>query len=549
MPPKTMNTCTNCKRKITNRDYLKCNVCKCIFDLDCAHTSEKLFDIMKKESKSKWNCNSCKNKKSGNKPNKSVYSSTPKAYVNTNLNKESSVTYVEPDISKSASSNANSGIIQSENNYDIPENKNNKQPRDSLDYITMRKKYPTEGIQNTSLPNIESPNSSSLSEQSWPNRSLPDLSSRQNKEIENLQDEISNLKLKLYAAENEIDNLILEKSNMEKIIASQARKINNLLNVCSSSTINHSSTLSSAKKKKKKDKSNSLDIHKMTTNKDMSTTTKNASIIGKEAEKKHDDIKETRNMYQDEKLDLELGEKCSDPTIYILGGQQCSGMASALCHSRRKTKYGKYKITSTIKPNAPIDKILNTTETVNADKNDVVIINIGENDKNPTKICAELSFFLKLHCKTTLIIIGVQNNAYLNETNLNATLKMYCNVFNNCKFLDLSDIDRNDVNFMYKICYKLNIIIDTMYYDKKYLGYNKLVVKNNNKPLQLPPIKTKICRKGTIPYYFKPEYKKVSLYKSNCSRTRIVQKTITDYFLKPDMMKPTQHTENTFFRK
>lgn len=101
-----------------------------------------------------------------------------------------------------------------------------------------------------SLPNLQSSDTSSLlSEPSSPIKSLPDLSCLQNKEMEYLQDEISKLKLKLYEAENEIDNLLLEKANMEKTIASQNRKINSLMNVCSSGTLDRSLSLSSTKKK------------------------------------------------------------------------------------------------------------------------------------------------------------------------------------------------------------------------------------------------------------------------------------------------------------
>lgn len=567
--------CKKCKRKINNRDYLKCSVCYCTFDLDCVNISEKLFDIMKKENKAKWNCKSCKTNKQ-NKTNKSVCSSTPKTNVSTSMNTLTPVANPKPSTSKAtpgenpepSTSNATSEAnpepctskaastaiplagIEAERNATALQNEHHHQAelqtRDNDEFVTMRKKCPSEGFMNASLPNLDSSTSSLQSESSWPNTSLPDLSSLQNKEMENLLGELSNLKLKLHAAEQEIDNLILEKSVLQKTIANQNRKITSLLNVCSSSALNQSLTKSSNKKKKKKKTKNSFEKSTMIPI-DVTIATNNSSMCKEEPENV---LERMSDDYKDKQTD---SGKYSNSTIYILGGQQCSGMASILRHSRINTQFQEYRITSTIKPNAPCEEVLRTAETMNADKNDIIIVNIGENDKNPTKLCAELSFFLKSHYKPTVIVIGVKNNAYLNEKILNATLKMYCNIFDNCKFLDISDINQFDINFKLKMCNKLNIIIDTIYYDKKFLGYNKLVVRTRNAPLQPPPIKSKTHKVGTIPYYFEQKSKMCQSHKNTNCKTKIVQKTIPEYFSKYIInnfnASSRKHVEEKFFRK
>lgn len=96
---------------------------------------------MKKESKTKWNCISCKKKK-GNKTNKSVYSSTPKADINSSKNKMV-LTLAEPSTSKDASIHAPSTIMQLESN---DESKKYEQTEvllpESLEFVTTRKKNP-----------------------------------------------------------------------------------------------------------------------------------------------------------------------------------------------------------------------------------------------------------------------------------------------------------------------------------------------------------------------------------------------------------------------
>lgn len=82
MSSKLHTVCSKCKKKIVNRDYLKCVSCDLIYDLDCANISTKFFDIMKKESKTNWQCKTCKNsqyRKIPNKQQKKITKSMPQS--------------------------------------------------------------------------------------------------------------------------------------------------------------------------------------------------------------------------------------------------------------------------------------------------------------------------------------------------------------------------------------------------------------------------------------------------------------------------------------
>lgn len=53
-------TCNKCKKNIIGtKDTLRCAGCNSIYDFDCAGLSEKLYRLMKPESKKKWKCKSC----------------------------------------------------------------------------------------------------------------------------------------------------------------------------------------------------------------------------------------------------------------------------------------------------------------------------------------------------------------------------------------------------------------------------------------------------------------------------------------------------------
>lgn len=59
-----MINCAGCVRAIEGGEYLKCNICAQVFDLDCANVSSARFrNTMTIQHKSKWTCQECKSKK------------------------------------------------------------------------------------------------------------------------------------------------------------------------------------------------------------------------------------------------------------------------------------------------------------------------------------------------------------------------------------------------------------------------------------------------------------------------------------------------------
>jgi hypothetical protein len=38
--------CIDCKKSITNREFIRCAICKNIYDLNCANVASKRFELM-----------------------------------------------------------------------------------------------------------------------------------------------------------------------------------------------------------------------------------------------------------------------------------------------------------------------------------------------------------------------------------------------------------------------------------------------------------------------------------------------------------------------
>lgn len=61
-PPKPNICCAGCSKKITGREFLTCSLCNGVYDIECVNYSNKLFSIMDKEKKDRWQCPACKRK-------------------------------------------------------------------------------------------------------------------------------------------------------------------------------------------------------------------------------------------------------------------------------------------------------------------------------------------------------------------------------------------------------------------------------------------------------------------------------------------------------
>lgn len=332
--------------------------------------------------------------------------------------------------------------------------------------------------------------------------SLPDLSTHINTdEVEELRHEIITLKSELKSAHNEIESLIICNIKLEADVLELQKRAGLLQKICGDTakkTPASNSRKSQIKPKRLKLTQNdtSTPLHHF----DPPTVTVREPVEPKpqlQEQSKCTEIK-TPAPIASQKTTAQSSEKRPDATIkcnkriLIFGGQQCTGLASAVINSRRDTKYEKYEVMSYIKSNASCEEILKSCYNTNITESDKVIICVGENDKNPIQLSMELSHFIKTYYKSTVIIVNILQSQFLNENKLNNMLQILCQNSINCKYVNIKKFFKNRHTYLKDLSHELNIMIDTIDYNEKFLC-NKL-------EKHLP--KANPLKKGTIPYYF-----------------------------------------------
>lgn len=226
--------------------------------------------------------------------------------------------------------------------------------------------------------------------------------------------------------------------------------------------------------------------------------------------------------------------------IFIFGGKQCVGAASKLSEMRRQKRQSQesYEVVSFLKPDASSEEILNTCILFDITCEDRIVLSVGENDRNPTRINIELSAALKTLPKCPIFVLSVGLNRYLNEFKLNQMLQLLCQQFDNCTFVKVNNSYKG-AHRVRILCQELNIVLNQYDYDHKYLSYKvkkieqahithadlhthrvlkdtipkpgtmpfyfSRVTKTRQTPEDLNPSNTKepVSMKGTIPFYFK----------------------------------------------
>lgn len=402
---------------------------------------------------------------------------------------------------------------------------------------------------------VGSPNLSFISTHSdYLSRSLPDLSTGNliNDEVDELKQEIINLKLELQAAHNEIDNLILENNNLKKISLANQEIITTYKIICSEPASNKKCVTSKKKQLYRKMISESkhnascsdlglvLDVDKgeievaatkpvsknltsgtcntitasakecsnlspidgVHSTLDHSNESSNISLIGDVPSTiDHTQIIKNRN-------NIPLN-KNTKPKILIAGGQQLTGLASALISSRRETCYQEYDILSVTKPYAPSEEILQSCKYIEDAPGNYVILCIGEHECNPYRLITNLSKTLQSFQKTNFVVINVTKNKCLNEKMLNNLIHNICYNFSNCIFLNIPKyFQYNKKVCLSEYCKRINYILDMQYYKEHFLSNNK--IKGFLKSQQNDKKYINKARKGTIPYYF-PIVKKCNI--------------------------------------
>lgn len=442
-------TCSTCKKFIKSSVNLRCSQCKKTFDLSCADVSTKNFNLMTNEKKITWCCSACRSQKQLNNSTMS----TPTAGIQ--------IPPVQPQIDLHLD---NSVVSTEEHCISFTESHN------------------------------RSSDSSHLSISNHLRRSLPDLSTRHDEDTLNeLKKSNEDLKLKLDSANLEIENLILEKNKLERKIAEQDIKINNLIRICS--TKPSPKTPNSTMKIRRKD----LENHRTGKDNTLMATSNSGLFIEKQKEQsaREETVKQNlKTRDNTSKKNLQSKDRHNGKQIKIFGTQQIRNLASNLIQSRINNKYESYKIFSTTKPQADAAEVLRECTKIDIqelDKLDKFIICVGENDKNPMEVLSNVHSIVKKLKNCSVIVLNVVKNRYINTNILNEKLEQICKN-NNCYFIN----DISEKCSMYNLCNKINRIIDTIDYDHKYLNLTELKKHMTRSSNNIQPKSIK----GTIPYLF-----------------------------------------------
>lgn len=301
--------------------------------------------------------------------------------------------------------------------------------------------------------------------------SLPDLSTRHfNKdELQELRDEINALEVQLDSAHTEIESLIMENNKLIKAISELEKKTGLLKSICGNASERKSlSNHKSKSQKKLKPRRLQLTTDATSTPKNHLNVTKYSPDSEKPQDEPNQNVCHSQESIKSNKKDRKSVNQ--NKKIFIFGGQQCSGLASALLNSRLDTNFEKYEIVSFIKPNAKCTEILQSNVIDNIREDDKIVICVGEHDTNPTQLTIELSYFIKRFCKSAIFVISVSRSDYLNEIVLNNTIKLICNNSTNCKYVNTM-MYGNRAMYLSKLCDKINMEIDSIYYKEKYLTF------------------------------------------------------------------------------
>lgn len=136
-------------------------------------------------------------------------------------------------------------------------------------------------------------------------------------------------------------------------------------------------------------------------------------------------IKETNNTNQTTKK-----------RIYILADQQGRGIRQKL----QKLVGPEFQVFCIWKAKAKMENILKSCENdiATLNMNDFVIVLSGSNDNNPYEFLKSLLIWLDRTTNTNVIVSEIPKNKYLNESKLNYEVKMLCQRFDNCMYLNMN---------------------------------------------------------------------------------------------------------------
>lgn len=200
---KTIMKCFKCKIIREEKDTVLCSLCNKRYDFDCFGLSEKLYEIMKPENKLKLKCNLCTQ--------------------NSKL--------VKPDKSASRGSNTEVSNVTKRKKYH-PESEQPKTSKAPENTTISRDKQETIMCDSYDLYDEGTPDKSEIERLS---RS-EDYTTSDLYDVNELNDQVADLKIKLMTTENELENTIIENNDLKRQIIKLSTEIKLLKEVCQAST-------------------------------------------------------------------------------------------------------------------------------------------------------------------------------------------------------------------------------------------------------------------------------------------------------------------------
>lgn len=201
---------------------------------------------------------------------------------------------------------------------------------------------------------------------------------------------------------------------------------------------------------------------------------------------RHEDL--IISSFNSEKVE-ELSRNVSSPKILVLGDQQVREFAQEIAAQRNNNKWNNiYSVSGISKPYATSTQVLSNFDQLSErlKSDDIIVLGIGSNDKNPYLFLTELCSSLHKVKNNKVFILNVLNNRFLNTNLLNKHIKLIVKNYPNCQFIDTSDVmvSANNYNYVSKrfMCFKINIEIDNINYQK--LVTSQLKSRCSNKDMQ-----------------------------------------------------------------
>lgn len=364
--------------------------------------------------------------------------------------------------------------------------KNYQLSPESRDKVTLRKQYKVNvNIENSyeslSVNEDDEHNEySSFTSIDDHNRSCPHLQCNEKEKLEELQILVKMLQEKVASAENEIENLLTENCYLKKIISNNEKNINNLKKIC------YSTPKKCSIHKRKSINMSKLHYSEEEKYQEDSSTTSNTRTSYENPQCQFKLKPETQHTHTESNVSnillphnstLQIQNiQVPSMKIIIIGGTQCRDLASKLIHSRNNSKYDKYNIQSLIYPEASTEVLTQTCETLQLDEHDKLVLCIGEDSTDPQRLSHELYYILK-KIRASIILLSIRKSKYLNETKLNHLINCVSNKFEYCNFIQTKNF-HNDSYYIKNICYNINLVVDTIDYNNKFIPKNgKLICR------------------------------------------------------------------------